>query len=105
MQSETITNVLNSIHNSFRGVLDTTICNNVCLYLWKAIVLTPVSSYCKTNQHSHNTCTCYVIDMFEGGVKHDKNNPDHISSDAIVSIYILNKKIALKFLLIYILIF
>jgi hypothetical protein len=43
--------------------------------------------------------------MFEGGVKHDKNNPDHISSDAIVSIYILNKRIALKFLLIYILIF
>ena len=43
--------------------------------------------------------------MFEGGVKHDKNNPDHISIDAIVSIYILNKRIALKFLLIYILIF
>ena len=23
--------------------------------------------------------------MFEGGVKRDKNNPDHISNDAIVS--------------------
>jgi len=40
--------------------------------------------------------------MFEGGVKHDKNNPDHISSDTIVSIYILNKRIAV--FLIYILI-
>lgn len=102
MQSETITIVLSSIHNSFRGVPGTTLCNNVCLYLWKVIVLTPVLSYCKTNQHCHNTCTFYVIDMFEGGVKHDKNNPDHISCDTIVSIYILNKRIAV--FLIYILI-